>query len=127
MPDGKFVDAMAVLVLTTASVRAGEALHPSGDWDVRRFRANVVVETDPGDDGWVEDGWCGGALRLGDVELDVRRPCVRCTMVTRPQPSLAADLDIFRVLRRHHDATLGVWCRVRTPGSVRVGDPVGPA
>ena len=126
MPAGKFVDALAVLVLTTASVRAGAALHPTGDWHVRRFRANLLVETDPEVDGegWVEDAWCGRVLRVGGVELDVVQPCVRCTMVTRPQPSLVADLDIFRTLKRHHDATFGVWCAVRTPGAVRVGDPV---
>ena len=129
MPAGKYVDAMAVLVLTTASLEAGAALHPSGDWDLRRFRPNLLVETDRQVDGegWVEDAWCGRVLRVGGVELDVVQPCVRCTMVTRPQPSLVADLDIFRTLKRHHDATFGVWCAVRTPGSVRVGDLVEPA
>lgn len=38
MPPGRFVDAMALLVLTTASLRAGAALHAASDWDPRRFR-----------------------------------------------------------------------------------------
>jgi uncharacterized protein YcbX len=122
MPAGTFVDVMAVHVLTTASLRAGAALHPVGDWHPRRFRPNLLVEADG--DGWLEDGWCGRRLRAGTVELDVVQPCIRCTMVTRPQPGLLADLDTFRVLARHHRATLGVWAAVRTPGSARVGDAV---
>ena len=90
MPPGRFVDAMPVLVLTTASLAAGEALHPGGDWDPRRFRANVLIETDGVS--WLEDNWCGRIIRIGKIELDVRQPCVRCTMVTRPQPELDRDL-----------------------------------
>ncbi len=54
MPAGRFVDNMPLLVPTTASLRAGTALHPAGDWDTRRFRPNLLV--DIGTDGWVEDG-----------------------------------------------------------------------
>jgi hypothetical protein len=45
-------------------------------------------------------------------------------MVTRPQPGLDRDLEIFKTLARHHDATFGVWTAVRAPGVVRVGDEV---
>lgn len=44
MPPGRFVDAMALLVLTTASLRAGAARYPDGDWDGRRFRPNILVD-----------------------------------------------------------------------------------
>jgi uncharacterized protein YcbX len=122
MPPGRFVDAMPLLVLTTASLRSAAALHPAGDWDVRRFRPNILVDVDAAD--WVEDGWCDSRLHIDDVELVPRQPCVRCTMVTRPQPGLDRDLDIYRTLSRHHDGHLGVWTQVRTPGTVRVGGSV---
>jgi MOSC domain-containing protein len=122
MPAGKFVDVTAVSVLTTASLRAAAVLHPAGDWHLRRFRPNFLIETD--DEGWVEDAWSGRVLRVGDVELKVVQPCVRCTIVTRPQPGLLADLDTFRTLARHHGATFGVWANVRTPGTVHLGDAV---
>jgi uncharacterized protein YcbX len=122
MPPDRFVDAMPLLVLSTASLRAGAALHPAGEWDVRRFRPNLLVAVD--DDGWVEDGWCGGRLRIGDAEIGPRQPCARCTMVTRSQPGLQRDLDIYRTVAHHHDGTLGVWTRVLTPGTVREGDAV---
>ena len=122
MPAGRFVDAMPLLVLTTASLRAGAELYPAGDWHPRRFRANVMVDIDR--DGWIEDEWCGHTLHLGTVEVVPREPCLRCTMVTRPQPDLERDLEIFKTLSRHHNTTFGVWTQVHATGTVRVGDPV---
>jgi uncharacterized protein YcbX len=123
MPDGRFVDAMPLLVLTTASLRTAAGLHPAGDWDLRRFRANLVVDVE--DDGWVEDGWCGRAtLQVGSAILRPDQPCVRCTMVTRPQPGLAEDRDIFRTLARNHQGHFGAWTAVLASGRVQVGDDV---
>jgi hypothetical protein len=45
-------------------------------------------------------------------------------MVTRPQPGLDRDLDVFKSLARHHGATFGVWTAVQTPGLMRVGDEI---
>ena len=123
LPRGRFVDAMPLLVLTTASLRTAAALYPQGDWQVRRFRPNLVV--DVADDGWVEDAWCGSStLRIGAVELLPQELCKRCTMVTRPQPDLDDDRDIFRTLARHHGGRFGAWTAVATGGTVRVGDEV---
>ncbi len=122
MPAGRFVDAAALLVLTTASLRAGAASYPAGSWDARRFRPNVLIDVDG--EGWVEDGWCGRAVRAGEVELVPQQPCVRCTMVTRAQPGLDRDLDIYRTVARDHAGTLGVWTTVRATGVIRAGDDV---
>jgi uncharacterized protein YcbX len=120
MPPGRFVDAMALLVLTTASLRMGADLYPQGDWNARRFRPNLLIDIDA--DGWVEDGWCGQTLRIGSVLVVPREFCIRCTMVTRPQPGLERDLDIYKTLSHHHDGTLGTWTQVHTAGTVHVGD-----
>ena len=123
MPADRFVDALPLLVLTTASLRTAAALHPEGDWNVRRFRPNLLVDGDG--DGWVEDDWCGrSVLRIGAVELLPQEPCVRCTMVTRPQPDLVDDRDIFRTLARHHGGLFGAWTAIAAGGTVRVGDEV---
>jgi uncharacterized protein YcbX len=123
MPTGRFVDALPLLILTTASLRTAAALYPDGDWQVRRFRPNLVV--DIAGDGWVEDTWCGrSTVRVGAVELLPQEPCVRCTMVTRTQPDLDEDRDIFRTLARNHSGHFGAWTAVRTGGTVRVGDEV---
>ena len=120
MPQGRFVDAAHILVLTTASLRAGAALHPDGTWDPRRFRPNVLL--DVSDDGFVEDEWVGKQVRIRDAVLTPLEGCIRCTMVTRPQPGLEADRDIFRTLARHHGARFGVWSKIDAPGGLRIGD-----
>jgi uncharacterized protein len=122
MPPGRFVDALPLLVVTTASLRQGRALHPDGAWETRRFRPNIVIDVE--EDGWVEDAWCGRRVHVGTSVLQPAAPCERCTMVTRPQPTLARDLEIFKTLARHHGSTFGVWTAVQTPGVVRVGDEV---
>ena len=123
MPVGRFVDAAPLLVLTSASLRTAAALHPDGDWDLRRFRANVVVEA--AGEGWIEDEWCGQAIvRIGEARLLPTQPCVRCTMVTRPQPGLDSDRDTFRTLARHHGGCFGAWAAVSRGGTIRVGDEV---
>jgi uncharacterized protein YcbX len=123
MPAGRFVDAEPLLLLTTASLRTAAALHPAGDWNARRFRANLLVDVDG--DGWVEDGWCGtSVVRIGDAVLRPQALCVRCTMVTRPQPGIGEDRDVFRTLARHHGGLFGAWTAVAAGGTVSVGDAV---
>jgi len=123
MPPNRFVDALPLLILTTASLRAGASHHPDGAWDVRRFRPNVLVEADGND--WLEDSWIGKQVRIGDVVAEGVFPCGRCTMVTRPQPGgLERDLEMFKTLNREHGANFGLWSSVVTPGTIRAGDSV---
>jgi len=122
MPQGRFVDAEPLLVLTTASLRHAAGLYPTGTWTTRRFRPNIVVDVDG--EGWIEDAWLQRELRIGTATIVPVAQCVRCTMVTRPQPGLEHDVDIFRTLARHHGGTFGVWSAVTTPGVVRIDDAV---
>jgi hypothetical protein len=43
-------------------------------------------------------------------------------MVTRAQPGLEADVDVFRTLARHHRGLFGVWCDVLIGGTLSVGE-----
>ncbi len=72
MPPGRYVDALPLLVITTASLRQGRALHPDGAWETRRFRPNIVVDVE--DDGWVEDAWCGRTIRVGTAAVQPAVP-----------------------------------------------------
>ena len=78
---------------TTASLRAGTALHPTGDWDTRRFRPNLLVDIDT--DGWIEDGWRGYTLHITRVTIVPRQPCIRCghppTALPRTRPRHLPD------------------------------------
>ena len=120
MPAGRFVDSAPVLVLTTAGLRSGAAAYPTGQWDVRRFRPNVLIELEG--EGWLEDTWLKRVLRAGTAQLAPQKPCVRCSMVTRAQPGLAKDIDIYKTVHRTHNGDAGVWTQVVQPGIVSEGD-----
>ncbi|MCW2796014.1 MOSC N-terminal beta barrel domain-containing protein [Nocardioides sp.] len=120
MPAGRYVDAAPVLVLTTASLRTAAALHPGGTWDPRRFRPNMLIDVEG--DGWVEDQWVSHSLQVGAATVMPTQPCVRCTMVTRAQPGLEPDVDVFRTLARHHHGHFGVWSDVLEGATVSIGD-----
>ena len=57
----------------------------------------------------------------GNVTLLPAQPCIRCTMVTRAQPGLDADVDVFRTLARHHRGHFGMWSEVLETGTLTVG------
>ena len=120
---GSFNDGHPVHVLTTASLRAAALLYPGGHWEVRRFRPNLLIDVDGVD--FVEDTWT--ELRIGDVELEIYKRTTRCAMTARSQPGLDDDLDVPRTLARNRNAKLGVYARVKVPGTVAAGADVHTA
>jgi len=75
-------------------------------------------------DGFPEDAWIGSTVHVGDAELTVVAPTVRCVMTTRAQPDLGRDLGIVKAVNRDHESNLGVYAVVSRPGRVAVGDLV---
>jgi len=122
MPEGRFVDAFPLLVMTTAALRAGASAYPDGSWDVRRFRPNVLVAHEGV--GWVEDEWADRRIDVGSARVVPRRRCIRCTMVNRAQPGLDRDVNIYKTLHRFHGGEGGMWTHVEQPGLVSQGDAI---
>ena len=108
-PEASFVDSAK----TAVSMISAPALR---DWDHRRFRMNVVFDSE-GDTALV-----GHRVRLGTAVLDVVKEVDRCVMVTRPQPKLERDLDVLRAVLNDHSGFLGVGALVVDPGVVCIGD-----
>ncbi|HEV8573839.1 MAG TPA: MOSC N-terminal beta barrel domain-containing protein [Dehalococcoidia bacterium] len=98
---GTFFDYTPIHLLTTSTLEKLRTLYPGGQWEVRRFRPNIVVEAS-GQDGCVEDAWIGAGLHVGDVSLKVIDTMVRCVMTTLPQGDLPNDPRILRTLADHH-------------------------
>lgn len=121
-PPGSFVDWAPVHLLAAATLEACARDHPDLDWDVRRFRPNIVVDVDIPAFG--EDAWCGGTVRVGGAVLRARQPTVRCAMPLRAQPGLARQSGLYAVLEAEHANHLGIYLDVEVPGTVTVGDPV---
>lgn len=90
-----------------------------GDWDSRRFRANLLV------DGSGEDALVGEDLMIGSSRLRARLRVQRCVMVTRPQPDgIERDVDVLRTIHRQRQGCLAIGLTVRGDGTIRVGDLV---
>lgn len=102
-------------LITTAALRTlGLAAE-----DAQRFRPNVVIDV-PGF-GFVEDGWLGRDLVLGDVRLRITEGAVRCVMIGMGQGSLPGRPDLLRQVGDLHDTCFGVYATVVAPGELRVG------
>lgn len=129
-PSGTFFDYGVVHLLTTSTLAQLQKAAPASRFDVRRFRPNIVVETS--EPGFVENGWVGKKLALGeDVLLEVTIPCPRCVMPTLPQADLPHDPNILRTAVRENRLDLGdfgelpcvgVYANVLRPGRIQRGD-----
>lgn len=100
-------------------------LYPEGSFDPSRFRPNLVLELDSVEVGFVEDGWLGGTLCLGDqVVLEVTESVARCVVTIPPQAGLAKDPGIMNTAYRYKRNNVGVYARVLEGGRVGRGDRV---
>ncbi|MEU5218714.1 MOSC N-terminal beta barrel domain-containing protein [Streptomyces sp. NPDC020807] len=124
-----FADGYPVLVATSASLDALNALIAQGDHahegplPMSRFRPNLVVD---GTEAWAEDGWT--RLSVGEVTFRVARDCGRCVVTTTDQDTAARGKEPLRTLARHRTVNRRtIFGQLLVPehrGTVRVGDPV---
>jgi uncharacterized protein YcbX len=132
VPVGSFFDLFPVTVLTTSTLDQLTKLEPSSNFDERRFRMNIIIDTN--EDGFIENDWIGRELIVGDeMRIQIAMPDSRCVMTTLAQDELPQDNNILRTLIRNNriqvaDAGLfpcaGVYGVVQAPGSLRTGDNV---
>lgn len=123
-PLGTYFDAFPIHVLTDASLAVMAQANPAATWDVRRFRPNFFVKTEPGIQGLVESAWTGKTLRIGGAEVKCEMPAVRCGMTTNAQDGLAKDPSVLRTIVKEAEQNLGVYANVVKKGDVREGDSV---
>jgi uncharacterized protein YcbX len=124
LPAGTFFDACPIHALSTATLAELRRLAPGLDFAVERFRPNLLIEPSGGS-GFVEEGWAGGVLAIGEhLRLRVDGGCPRCVITTLPQGDLPEDLEILRATARHNRVTAGVRLSVLAGGPLAVGDAV---
>jgi hypothetical protein len=119
-----FFDLATVHLLTTATMAQLQELNPTGRFETKRFRPNILVAT--GDSkGFVENDWIGHTLAIGDeVRLSVTGPCPRCVMTTLPQEDLPRDPTILKTALQHNQGGVGIYASVLQGGTIRQGDVV---
>jgi hypothetical protein len=122
-----FSDAFPVLVALQASLddlNARLAAQGQAAVTMERFRPNVVVAGDA--EPYAEDGWRG--VHVGDVALDLVKPCGRCVMTTVDPETGRTGAEPLRTLSGYRKAGGKVRfaqnALVRSSGRVRTGDSV---
>lgn len=122
-PPGSFVDASPLHLLTMASLRRLGLDRLDLQVKVRRFRPNVVIDTES--DGLAEQAWIGRDLALGSATLRVHKSCSRCVVTTREQPGgIIRQLDVLRYINGAYEGNFGVRAMVAGKGRVSIGEPV---
>jgi uncharacterized protein YcbX len=131
-PPGTFFDLAVLHVMTTATLDRLAALAPECDFDVRRYRPNIVVDVD--DTGFVENDWAGKAVYVGaELEATGSIPTMRCVMTTLSQPALPRDRHTLQAIAQHNRveiaglgtwACAGIYADVRRGGAIARGDVV---
>lgn len=131
---GRFTDYAPIHLITTATLAQLSALRPDIRFDARRFRPNFVVETAAGRSGFVENGWIGRTIAIGDeVRLRISDPTPRCSVPTLAQKDIPRDPQVLRAIVEHNRLPVpllenealpcaGVYGFVMRGGTVRRGD-----
>ena len=131
VPEESFFDLFPLSVIASSTLARLAELQPGSDFDVRRFRMNVLVETSAS--GFVDNGWVGRQLAIGGgVRVNVALPDPRCVMPSLAQPGLERDGNVLRALARHNRLDVGgmrypcagVYGIAESRGTVRAGDEV---
>ena len=125
-PSRDFFDEDVIHIVATGTlIHLRNLQGGSADFDPRRFRANILVDTGSAAPGFLEDRWLNGTLAIGgEVRIAGLCPAIRCAVTTHPQDELPRDPSILRTAYEHHQAYVGVFAAVAASGTIRLGDPV---
>ncbi|MBD2858521.1 MOSC N-terminal beta barrel domain-containing protein [Spongiibacter sp. KMU-158] len=98
--DVGFADGFPVLIANMASLRVLQGSLADTGWkeslSMWRFRPNIVVD---GGAAFAENNW--SRLRIGDMELELVKPCSRCAIPTIRLEDGVRQKEVFQVLRQH--------------------------
>ena len=120
---GSFFLVAPIHIVTTATLEHLQQIQPDADWDIRRFRPNIVIET-ADNQGLVEQEWVGQQLTIADNVIDCTDTAPRCGAVTRQQENIVSDKSMLKTIVKHADQNLGIYGNTTNQGMLNVGDPV---
>lgn len=121
---GSFFLVTPLHIVTTATLAHLRSKNPKADWDARRFRPNLLIETNAHWSGLAEQDWVGKRMTIGAAVVDCVGGTPRCGAVTRAQPEFDADKSILRTVVREADQNVGIYGLIAAAGEVRAGDAV---
>ena len=121
-------DGFPLLVTATASLEdLNDRLVEGGDERVPmdRFRPNIVVA---GGDPYADDTW--QTIRIGDVVVDLPKPCARCEIANTDQATADRSPAVLAAIGKYREppgaeGPLFGWNGIhRAPGTIETGMPV---
>lgn len=116
----------AVSVISVATI-AGIGREVGLQLDRRRFRANIVVETENAEP-FQEDEWVGRTLVFGDQNsrpaVGITQRDLRCMMLNLDPDTAVQDGRVMKAVVRLNKNNAGVYATVVRAGTIRVGDRV---
>lgn len=121
---GTFFLVSPLHILTTASLKNMRSVNADADWNLERFRPNIMIETAHGISGLAEQDWLGRTLRIGETEIRCQDMAPRCGAVVRRQQGLKEDQTILRSIVSQANQNLGIYGDNVKEGTIRVGDAV---
>ena len=136
MLKNKFSDYAEVHLLTTATLQELSSLSPEVQFDERRFRPNIVIETSSEIFGFAENDWVGKTIAIGEcVKLKITDPTPRCSIPTLGNSDLINDPNVLKTIVNHNMLEVplldnkvlpcaGVYGFLVQSGNVSVDDPV---
>ncbi len=119
-------DEASISLITMATVQ-GIARKSGGEADLRRFRPNIVIETD-NDQTFAEDDWQGQNLRFGEdasaPSLTVTLKDERCVMINFDPDTAEPNSEFMKTVVRENENFAGVYGVVVKTGEIRLGQTV---
>jgi uncharacterized protein YcbX len=109
-------------VISLPTVRFLEQQY-GGPLEAVRLRANVLLDL-PDSRAFEEDRWIGRQLWIGDVLVEIVRPCEGCVVTSLDAETAERSPGILSAIARGRGERLGVLARALTGNRLRVGDPV---
>jgi uncharacterized protein YcbX len=119
-------DEACISIISRDTVRGIE--RESGrDLDLRRFRPNIVIDTDSAEP-FEENRWVGGELMFGEgnsgAAVKATMKDERCVMVNFDPDTAERDSNVMKTVVRMNENYAGVYGTVVRVGELRVGQVV---
>ena len=118
---------ISVISLGTVHCVARESGRGVDLCDLRRFRPNVVIETDSAEP-FAEDRWVGRTLMFGEdkssAAIGITMKDERCVMVNFDPDTAERDSEVMKTVVRMNQNYAGVYGTVVRAGELRVGQVV---
>jgi uncharacterized protein YcbX len=119
-------DEASISVISLSTVRGIER-ECGRELDLRRFRPNIVIETDSVEP-FAEDSWVGRTLMFGEgnsaAAVRVTMKDERCVMVNLDPDTAESDSRVMKTVVRLNENYAGVYGTVVRTGELRVGQVV---